>query len=524
MDNEDKIMQNIEVPEYFNQAEYLTDRHLKEGRANNIAIYYRDQKINYAQLSAMVNQTGNALKELGVEIENRVMIALPDSPELFYTYLGAMKIGAVPIPVNTLASPKEYIYYLNDSRAKVLFLTEDIIPRIESVKNDLLYLRHIVVVGSAAGNYLNYDKITSGAPTALATARTSKDDMACWMYTSGTTGVPKGVVHLHHDLLFCIPPVSEEVIDITEKDRIFVTSKIFFTYGRNHSLELPLMYGASVILHPEWSVPRKVFDIVREYRPTLFFSVPTFYNMMLKEADEPNFSFDFTSIRQCISAGESLSKDIYQRWKARFGLDIVNSLGSTDVGGLYLSCRKEQIRPGSAGKLLPGFEGVLKNDEGGPVTAGEIGSLWVKNDGVAAMYWNKHQKTKEVFQGYWFNTGDLFRQDSEGYFWFQSRGDDMLKISGQWVSPVEIEEVLLKHPAVSECAVIGNPDEAGLLKVKAFVTLNKSFQAAPELEKELIAFAFDRLAHFKAPRRIEFIPEMPRTATGKLQRYKLRKG
>lgn len=517
-------MPNIEVPEYFNQAEYLTDRHLKEGRANNIAIYYKDQKITYAQLAARVNQTGHALKELGIEIENRVMIALPDSPELFYAYLGAIKIGAVPVPVNTLASPKDYVYYLNDSRAKAIFLTQEILPRIESVKNELLYLQHIVVVGPNAGNYPDFDKITAGAPAVLAPARTTRDDMAYWMYTSGTTGVPKGVVHLQHDLLFCIPPVSEEVINVTEKDRIFVTSKIFFTYGRNHSLELPLMYGASVILHPEWSVPLKIFDVVREYRPTLFFSVPTFYNMMLKEADAPNFSFDFSSIRLCISAGESLSKDIYQRWKARFGLEIINSLGSTDVGGLYLSCRKEQIRPGSAGRLLPGFSGILKNDDGETVPAGEIGSLWLKSDGVAAMYWNKHQKTKEVFQGAWFNTGDLFRQDTDGYFWFQSRGDDMLKISGQWVSPVEIEETLLKHTAVSECAVIGNPDEAGLLKIKAFVTLNRNHTASPELEKELIAFAYERLAHFKAPRRIEFLAEMPRTATGKLQRFKLRQG
>jgi len=245
--------------------------------------------------------------------------------------------------------------------------------------------------------------------------------------------------------------------------------------------------------------------------------------MMLQEAENTKLNYDLSSIRACVSAGESLSKDIYLRWKAKFGLDIINSVGSTDVGGLYLSCRKEQIKPGSAGRLLPGFEGILKNEAGKKVSQGEIGSLWLKNDGIASMYWNKHEKTKEVFQGDWFNTGDLFYQDADGYFWYQSRADDMLKISGQWVSPLEIEEVLLKHPSVCDCGVIGSPDESGLLKIKAFAVLNKNFIASAELEKELIAFVYDRLAHFKAPRKIEFINELPRTTTGKLQRHKLRR-
>ncbi len=515
-------MRNIEIPDFFNQAEYMTDRHLREGRANKVAIYYGDQQITYAELVSRVNQTGNALKDMGVEIENRVMIALPDCPELFYAYLGAIKIGAVPVPVSTLASPKDYAYFLNDSRAKVIFTTASLVPKLDAVKNDLRHLRHIIITDSKDNNNLNFEQITASASSSLNAEKTSKDDMAYWMYTSGTTGIPKGVVHLQHDLLYCLAPVSEEVIDITEKDIVYVTSKIFFTYGRNHSLELPLLYGASTVLFPDWSVPAKVFPIIEKYHPSLFFSVPTFYNMMLREADSTKRNYNLSSIRACISAGEALPKEIYFRWKDKFGLDIINSVGSTDVGGLYLSCRKEQIKPGSAGKLLPGYEGRLKNEKGEEVPPGEVGSLWLKNDGIATMYWGKHEKTKEVFQGNWFNTGDLFYQDAEGYYWYQSRADDMLKISGQWVSPLEIEDVLLKHPSVCECGVVGSPDESGLLKIKAFVALNPGFRASSELEKELIALVHDQIAHFKAPRKIEFIDELPRTATGKLQRHKLR--
>jgi benzoate-CoA ligase len=244
--------------------------------------------------------------------------------------------------------------------------------------------------------------------------------------------------------------------------------------------------------------------------------------MLLREADSTSNKYDLSSIRRCVSAGESLPANIYLRWKEKFGIDIIDAVGSTDVGGLYMSSQPGKIKPGSAGKLLPGFEGKLKNEEYEDVVLGETGALWLKNDGIASMYWNKHEKTKAVFQGQWFNTGDLFYQDTDGYYWYQSRGDDMLKISGQWVSPLEIENIIMKHSSVCECGVIGNPDESGLLKIKAFVVLNKGVQASSELEKELLTLVYDQLAHFKVPRKIEFIHELPRTATGKLQRHKLR--
>ncbi len=515
-------MKAIDIPESFNQAEFLTDRHLREGRANNVAIYYRDLQITYAELVAKVNQAGNALKALGTEIENRVMLVLPDSPELVYCYLGAMKIGAVPVPVNTLAAPKDYVYFLNDSRAKTIVLSEDALPKIRSIKSELRYLRNIVVAGPANKDALSLDNIMAKASTFLEAEKTSKDDVALWMYTSGTTGVPKGVIHLHHDLLHYMLPLCEEVLQVTERDRVFVTSKMFFAYSRNHSLELPLTCGAATILVPDWPNAESVFQTIEKYRPTLFFSVPTFYNNLLKESEVSKAKYDLSSIRACFSAGEPLPKDIFLRWKAKFGIPIINGVGSTDSGGICISSRPDQIKPGASGKLLPGFEGKLLSEEGKDVPQGEVGVLWLKNDGVASAYWNKHQRSKEVFQGTWFNTGDLFSQDDEGYLWYQGRADDMLKISGQWVSPVEIEEALLQHPAVSECGVVGAPNEAGLIKIKAFIVLNQGYQASSDLETDLINFVLEKLAHFKAPRWVQFLPSLPRTTTGKIQRHKLR--
>jgi benzoate-CoA ligase family protein len=511
----------MSVPDTFNQAEFLLDRHLREGRAKNIAAYYENQKITYAELATMVNRTGNALRDLGVEIENRVMLILPDCPEYLYSYLGAMKIGAVPVPVNTLASPQDYRYFLNDSRAKVLVLSQDILPKVWSIKGELGYLRWIVVVGQASDGTLSYNELTAGASERLEAAQTSKDDMAFWMYTSGTTGLPKGVVHLHHDLIHYMYPFCEEVLEITERDIVFATSKMFFSYGRNSSVEMPLLYGAATVLYPQWPDPQKVYEIIEKYRPSLFFSVPTFYAALLREVEKTELVHDLSSIRLCLSSGEALPTGIYENWRAKFGLQILDIVGSTDVGGQYLSNHLNQVKPGSSGKLLPGFEGKLRDLEGREVTQGQVGTLWLKNDGIASFYWNKHQRSKEVFEGQWFNTGDLFYEDPEGYFWYKGREDDMLKVSGQWVSPLEIEEILRKHPAVCESGVVGIADESGLTRIKAFVVLNEGWRASHKLEREFADFVHDRAAHFKTPRWVHFVQELPRTTTGKLQRYKL---
>lgn len=513
-------LSGFSIPEIFNQAEFLADRHIKEGRGRNTAIHYKDKKITYEEMVSMVNRFGNVLRGIGVEIENRVVILLPDSPEFIYVYLGAMKIGAIPIPVNTMASPKDHAFFLDDSRANTLIISDVLFKKIENVLEGKRHLKHVIVVGEKTPGTLSFDDMMASSSPELKAEETSKDDMAFWMYTSGTTGLPKGVVHLHHDLLYFMVPSCEGVFELQEEDVVYCTSKMFFSYGRNHSLEAPFMYGSSVVLWPEWSKPEDVFNVVEKYRPTIFFSVPTLYNALLKESESR--PVDLSSIRLCISAGEALPKDIFERWSKRFGIEIIDAIGSTDVGGLYFSNRKGDIRPGSSGKLLPGFEAELRNEEGMRVSVGEVGTLWLKNDGIANCYWKRHEKNKEVFLGPWFNTGDQFIQDEDGFYFYQGRADDMFKVSGQWTSPIEIENVLTHHPAVSECGVIGSQTDEGLVRVKAFIVLNERYEASPELEKELIEFAGGKLAHFKAPRWISFVKELPRTTTGKLIRYKLR--
>ncbi len=514
-------MAKYDVPDVFNLGSFLTDRHIAEGRGAKTALYYLDERVSYAELVAMVNRTGNVLKTLGLEIENRVVLVLPDSPEFFYCFLGAMKIGAVPVAVNTLASPKDYSYFLNDSRAKVLVVHESFLPKIEPIKNELKFLQKTVVVGRAPAGTKSYSRLVKAASADLDAAPTNKDDVAFWMYTSGTTGVPKGVVHLHHDLLNFLPPYCENVSKITEDDVVFTTSRMFFSYGRNNSFDSPLLYGAAVVLYPDWPDAAKVFQILEKYRPSILVSVPSFYNSMLRELDKDNRKIDLSFIRVCTSSGEPLPKPLFDKWKAKFGLEILDVLGSTDAGGSYLGNCAGKVKAGSAGVLLDGYKGRLVGADGKEVAVGETGTLWLSNDGTAPYYWNKHQRSKQVFQGDWFNTGDRFHRDEDGFFWYDGREDEMLKVSGQWVSPLEIEAALSQHPAVSETAVVGAPDESGLTRVKAFVVLREGTNPSPELEKEMVNFVRDRIAHFKAPRWIEFVPEMPRTVTGKLQRHRL---
>lgn len=510
-----------DVPEQFNLAAFLLDRHLKEGRGEKVAVHYEGENITYGELTGTANRVGNALLELGVELKDRVLICLPDSPQFLASYLGAMKIGAVPVPVSTMAVPQDYLYYLNDSQAKTLIVDQRMATNIRKVRSELLYLKHFIVCGEAEVGELDYDSLVTSASADLTAAPTTKDDMAFWMYSSGTTGKPKGIVHLHHDMMYFMPPHCE-VVSMGEGDIVFSTSKLYFSYGRNNSLEAPFLCGAGVVLYPRRPEPEKILDVVEAYKPTLFYSVPSSYNAIITYLDTTNRRWDLSSIRHCISAGEPLPKVIFERWKEIFGIEILETLGSTDVGGEYLSNKPGSIKPGSSGVLLSGFEVKLVDENGRGVKEGEVGTLWVKSDGTAAFYWNNPEKTRESFHGEWFDTGDKFHTDSDGFYWYVGRADDIFKAGGMWVSPLEVEGVLLEHQAVNECAIIGAPDTAGLDKPMAFVVLNQGFNPSEELEQELRQFVRDRIAHYKCPRWFRFANELPRTATGKVQRYKLR--
>lgn len=512
-----------QVPDEFNLGVFLLDRHLDEGRGEKVAIFYRDKKITYREIFEAANRLGNAFLELGVERENRVMFCLPDSPEFVFCHLGAMRIGAVPVPISTMATPQDYLYYLNDSRAKVLITTAELAPKFEEVRPQFKYLRHFIVVGPAGKGQLSFEELINSSSASLQVAPTSKDDMAFWLYSSGTTGSPKGVVHLHHDMLYLIPAYAREVLSLTEKDIIFSLSKMYFSYGNNNSLNVPFFYGASVVLEPEMPRPEKLFEVITKYRPTIFFGVPTSYKAMLDLIENnAELEYDLSSLRICMSSGEALPKMIFDRWKEKFGLEILNQLGSTDVGSAYMATLPGKIKPGSNGSLISGFEGKLLDDNGNEVSPGEIGTLWIKSDGTTPFYWNKHDKSKEYIKGEWFDTGDKFYQDEEGFYWFMGRKDDLIKAGGIWLSPMEVEDVLMRHPSVVECAVVGALDENNLEKPAAFVVLNEGYEPTSELERELKEFVRSKIAHYKCPRWIHFLKELPRTASGKIQRYKLK--
>lgn len=513
---------SISIPDEFNIGEYLLDRHLQEGRNKKIAVYYEDKTYSYEQLYEFANKAGNVLKELGVEIENRVLLCLTDCPELLAFYFGALKIGAVPVPVNTMVTVKDYEYYLNDSRAKVAII-EDFIWEELSDRRDLLrYLQHVIVRGNPGYGSMSLSTLINNASPILHNTKTTCNDMAFWLYSSGTTGTPKGVIHLHHDLPYFMSPFCEEIADMSTNDIAFSSSKMFFSYGRNNSLDSVFLKGASVVLFPDKPTPATILQAIEHYKPTLFYSVPTFYAAILKYVIENNLKPDLTFLRLCFSAGEALPESVWQQWKDVFGLDIIDGIGSSDVGAIYLSNRPHNVRPGSCGKLIPGFDGLLLDEERNEVEEEAIGTLWISNEGTTPGYWNKHAKTKEVIFGEWFCTSDQFWQDSDGFFWYAGRQGDMLKPGGIWMSPLEVENILLKHHAVIECAIIGAKDENGLEKPLSYVVLNKGYEASDELAKELQNHVRSKTANYKCPRWIHFISSLPRTTTGKVQRYKLK--
>jgi benzoate-CoA ligase len=509
------------VPERFNAASFFVDRHVDEGRGGKIAFFHEEGELTYAGLQRMVNRAGNALRDLGVELEHRVLCLLLDSPAFLATFWGAIKIGAVPIPVNTMMRAQDYLYFLNDSRARVAVISEALLAEAGPVLAQARHLRHVVVVGKARAGQVAFEPWLAKASTVLAAEDTSKDDSCFWLYSSGSTGFPKGAVHLHHDAVVCTDTYALQVLGITPEDRTFSAAKLFFAYGLGNNMTFPMRVGAQGVLYPHRPLPEAMFEVMQRHRPTIFFGVPTLYAAMLqvKEAEK---RYDLSSLRLCVSAGEALPEEIFKRWRERFGVEILDGIGTTEILHIFLSNRPGQSRPGSTGLVVPGYDARIVDDEGQPVPPGEIGNLRVKGDSTMAYYWNQHEKTKATLFGEWIQTGDKYYQDKDGYFWYCGRADDMLKVGGIWVSPVEVENTLIGHPAVLEAAVVGHEDSDRLVKPKAFVVLKDGTASAPGLEDELKGFVKDKLAPYKYPRWIEFVPALPKTATGKIQRFKLR--
>ena len=514
------------VPAAFNATSYFVDRHLAEGRVDKTAIECGDERITYADLAARVNQLGRALRErLGVRTEERVAVLLFDGPHFLYSFFGGIKIGAVPVPVNTLWTSADYEYVLADSRARVVIVSAELVPRLAGIGvNKWSSVEHIVIVGASSAaidctaRVWNWTDLVSDIGSDLNAAETTRDDAAFWLYSSGSTGKPKGCVHLHHDMVVCAELFGKGVLGACESDRFFSVPKLFFAYGLGNAGYFPLAVGGTSILWPGPPSAANVYAVIERHRPTLFFSVPTGYGMILAYEG----AFDLSSLRLASSAGEALPPALFARFKQRFGVDILDGIGSTEALHTFISNQPGTIRPGSSGKVVHGYDVKLIDESGVPVAQGEIGNLWIAGDSVCACYWNQHEKTKDTIQGHWLRTGDKYTQDADGYYWYAGRSDDMLKVGGMWVSPIEVEHALVQHAAVQECAVVAREDHDALVKPAAFVVVRSGHEATPALAQDLLTHVRATLAEYKRPRWIEFVSELPKTATGKIKRHVLR--
>ena len=509
------------IPDAFNVADYLVARHVREGRGHRVALITADRSITYGELDALVNRAGHAFRTLGIGAEQRVILLLHDGPAFYAAFLGAIKTGAVPVPINTMLRQADYQFVLEDSRASAVVVSQPLAGEILPILHLLPRLKHVIVAGDVLGGFPSFEALIASASETLEPADTHKDDPAFWLYSSGSTGTPKGAIHLQHDIVHTIDGYAHGVLQITERDRCLSAAKLFFAYGLGNSLSFPLGMGATTIVIAGRSTAETMFGAIARFHPTIFFGVPTLFAAML-QVDHVASRFDLSSLRFCVSAGEALPAEIFRRWQDRFGLEIVDGIGSTEMLHIYISNRPGACRPGTSGTEVPGYAARIVDETGTPVPSGTIGTLMVSGDSAAAGYWKQHEKTKATFQGHWMNTGDKYFRDDEGYYHYCGRSDDMLKVGGIWVSPVEVENTVLAHEAVVECAVVGVTDTDGLTKPKAVVVLRPGIVPGDETARDIQLFVKSRIAPYKYPRWIEFVPELPKTATGKLQRFRLR--
>jgi len=504
------------LPDRFNAAVDILDATVERGNGDKTAIRTTAGEWSYAEIQRQANRWGNALKELGAGVEDRILMALLDGPEFAATFFGSIKAGSVPIPVNTNLKPEDYAYYLADSRAKVAVVSEALLPALQEAARGQRHLKQLVVAEST------WREAVDAASPDLDPADTGRDDMCFWLYTSGTTGRPKAAVHLQHDMRFCIDHYAGPVLGLTAEDTTFSVAKLYFAYGLGNALYFPFAAGATTVLLSGAPAPPTVIDHVRHFRPTIYYGVPTSYAALLAAEPEVWANADFSSVRICVSAGEPLSGSLLERWKARTGTDILDGIGSTECAHIFISNRVDDILPDCSGKVVDGYRAKVVDEEGAELPPGEVGNLMVSGDSICAFYWNQHERTKLAIQGEWINTGDKYTVDADGYFRYQGRTDDMLKVSGIWVSPVEVEAAINAHDAVLESAVVGVLDENRLVRPEAYVVLQPGRARAVELEVELREFLRERLAHYKCPRDFHFVETLPKTATGKIQRYQLR--
>jgi len=426
----------------------------------------------------------------------------------------------VPVPVNTLLTANDFDFMLRDSRAHALVVSEALLPVFVPILDEQPFLKHVIVSGEKPSAYPPLARLAAPAASVFNTPPTRPDDACFWLYSSGSTGTPKGVVHVQTSMARTAELYAQNILGIRESDVVFSAAKLFFAYGLGNALSFPLSVGATAILSSERVTPAVVGRILREHRPTIFYGVPTLYSALLASPELPKG--EELNLRRCTSAGEALPAEVGRRWHERTGVDILDGLGSTELLHIFLSNRPDDNRYGTSGKAVPGYEIRVVGEDGRAVPKGQIGELQVAGPSSAAYYWNNRDKSRETFLGGWTRSGDKYIESEDGYYTYCGRGDDMLKVSGIWVSPFEVESALASHDAVLEAAVVGQADENGLIKPKAFVVLRPENSSTTELTTALQQHVKDRLAPYKYPRWIEFVSELPKTATGKIQRFKLR--
>jgi len=504
----DRELANFDLFDYLLQPDRLS------ASGSNVAIEFRDERISFDQLRERMLDWTQRFRENGVSAGDRVALILYDSPEFVCCFLATTSLGAICVPINTFLSSADVEFILNDSGARLVVVESDLLGRLTVAVDVLLQINsqtRALSVHQSAG-----EMNSAGDGAAL----TTRETPAFLLYTSGSTGTPKGALHLHKAIPVTIENYAESVLRLTPDDRIFSSSRLFFAYGLGNSLSFPLAARATVILEPDRLSADRLAELLEKKKPTVFFGVPAVY-MSLLDYRAAVGRTDVSSLRLCVSAGEALPASIYEDWEQHFGLRILDGIGSTEMLHIFISNTPERARAGSSGCLVQGYEARLVNDAGGPVPDGETGNLWVRGESATAGYWNRPDLTEHAIQEGWVRTGDLYRKDGEGFFFHVGRSDDCFKVRGLWVSPIEVESVLIAHEMVSEAAVVSSIDENGLATALAYVVIRQG-ERSVALEEDISRFVSSRLPAFKVPSRIEFIDQMPRTATGKIQRFKLR--
>jgi benzoate-CoA ligase family protein len=511
---------NVEFPERFNMGDYFLYHNVEEGRQGKTCLYYRDESYTYGEAARLSNRAGRALRESGVRVEDRVLIVLPDCPEFVWTWFGINRVGGVITMVNPLLHADDYRYYLEYTRARVAVIHESLLDNFTQAARDAKHLQNVLVVGEERGGFHSFAEALDAQPDELTPADTHRDDVAIWLFSSGSTGQPKGAVHLQHDLPYNTECYAKGVLGVNEHDLTVSVPKLFFGYATGTNLLFPFAAGGATALFSERSTPEKLFEVIERYRPTILTSVPTMINGMLNV--EGAARRDISSLRMCLSAGEALPEELYRRWVETFGVEIYDGIGSAEMFHIYITNRPGDVKPGSLGRVVKGYAAEVVDAEGRLLPAGEMGTLRIKGDSAALCYWQAHEKSKQTFAGDWCTTGDQFHFDADGYFWYHGRTDDMLKVSGIFVAPAEIENCLLQHEAVVEAAVVGHDHGDGLIKPKAFLVLRAGHAPGDDLAQSIKEFVKSHLAPYKYPRWVEFVESLPKNDRGKIDRKKLK--